>query len=83
MIRHQKTFLAHVMRASAYPSIMGHRGARMTLDWILLSLAFWAIGLVALLALFRMAGDQDRAARHQEKRLDPDSDVPITQFGNG
>ena len=55
----------------------------MTLHWILLSLTFWALGLVALLALFRMAGDQDRAARHEEKRLDPDSDVTITQFGNG
>ena len=84
MIRHQKTFLAHVMRASAHPSTrMGHRSARMTLDWILLSLVFWAIGLLAVFALFRMAGDQDRAARYQEKRLDPGSDVTITQFGNG
>jgi hypothetical protein len=24
-----------------------------------------------VLALFRMAGDQDRAARHEQKRLDP------------
>ena len=71
------------MRRVAYQSGKGHHGARMTLDWILLSLAFWAIGLVALLALFRMAGDQDRAARHQEERLNPGSDVTITQFGNG
>jgi len=30
-----------------------------------------------------MSGDQDRAARHAEKRLDPFSDVEITQSGNG
>ena len=54
----------------------------MTFNWILLSLIFWALGLVALLALFRMAGDQDRAARHSEKRLDPYSDVTITQLGS-
>ena len=83
MIRHQKTVLAHVMRASAYASRMGYRGARMTLAWMLLSLVFWAIGLLAVLALFHIAGDQDRAARHQEKRLDPGSDVTLTQFGNG
>ena len=33
-------------------------------------------------ALFRMCGDQDRAARRQERRLDPYSDVTITRFGN-
>ena len=55
----------------------------MTLPWMLLSLVFWAIGLLAVLALFRMAGDQDRAARHQEKRLDPGSDVTITHYGSG
>jgi hypothetical protein len=43
----------------------------------------WALGLVIVLALFRMSGDQDRAARHAEKRLDPFSDVEITQNGQG
>ena len=55
----------------------------MTLLMILLGLAAWAVGFVVVLALFRMAGNQDRAARHAEKRLDPFSDVEITQSGNG
>ena len=55
----------------------------MTLLFTLLGLAGWAVGLVIVLALFRMSGEQDRAARHAEKRLDPFSDVEITQNGNG
>ncbi len=55
----------------------------MTLFMILLGLAAWTIGFGVVLALFRMSGDQDRAARHAEKRLDPFSDVEITQSGNG
>lgn len=55
----------------------------MTLFMTLLGLAGWAFGLVIVLALFRMSGDQDRAARHAEKRLDPFSDVEITQNGQG
>jgi hypothetical protein len=56
---------------------------KMELGWIVLGLVGWALGLVFVLALFRMSGDQDRAARHEQKRLDPHSDVTITQFGNG
>ena len=55
----------------------------MTLFMTLLGLAGWALGLVIALALFRMSSDQDRAARHAEKRLDPFSDVEITQNGQG
>ena len=55
----------------------------MTLLMILLGMAGWGFGLAIVLALFRMYGDQDRAARHAEKRLDPFSDVEITQSGNG
>ena len=55
----------------------------MTLFMILLGLIGWALGLAIVLVLFRMSGDQDRAARHAEKRLDPFSDVEITQNGNG
>jgi len=55
----------------------------MTLYLILLGLTAWAIGFGVVLALFRMSGDQDRAARHTEKRLDPFSDVEITQSSNG
>ena len=54
----------------------------MSVSWILLGLIGWALGLVMVLALFRMAGDQDRAARHEQKRLDPYSDVTITRSGD-
>lgn len=54
----------------------------MTLGWIMLGLVGWGLGLVIVLTLFRMAGDQDRAARHEQKRLDPYSDVTITQSGD-
>ena len=53
----------------------------MSVGWILLGLVGWALGLVVVLALFRMSGDQDRAARHEQKRLDPYSDVTITRTG--
>jgi hypothetical protein len=53
----------------------------MSISWILLGLLGWAIGLVLVLAIFRMSGDQDRAARHEEKRINPYSDVTITQHG--
>ena len=55
----------------------------MTLGWIVLCLVGWALGLMIVLTLLRMAGDQDRAARHEQKRLDPYSDVTITRFGEG
>ena len=55
----------------------------MSLSWIVLGLVGWALGLAFLLVLMRMAGDQDRAARHEQKRLDPYSEVTVTQYGNG
>jgi len=59
-------------------------GARdMSIDCITLSLAGWAPGLVFVPALTRMASDQDRHARHTEKRLAPFSEVTITHIGNG
>jgi len=51
------------------------------MTWILLGLVAWGLGTVVVLALFRIAGDQDRAARHEQKRMDPYSDVTITQTG--
>jgi len=54
----------------------------MSLGWIVLGLVAWTFGLVIVLALFRMSGDQDRAARHEQKRLDPYSDVTITHTGD-
>lgn len=53
----------------------------MDLTWILLGLVGWGLGLLFLLLLMRMAGRQDRAARHAQKRLDPYSDVTITKIG--
>lgn len=55
----------------------------MSLTWILLALCGWALGLAFVLALIKMSGDHDRAARHEQKRLDPYSDVTTTQTGNG
>jgi hypothetical protein len=55
----------------------------MHLSWIVLGIVGWTLGLLFVLALMRMAGNQDRAARHAQKRLDPNSDVTITRFGNG
>ena len=54
----------------------------MDLKWILVGLVAWGLGLLVALVLFRMAGDQDRAARHNQKQLIPHSDVTITQFGS-
>ena len=52
------------------------------LAWILLGLVGWTLGFLFVLVLMRMAADQDRAARHEERLMDPFSDVPITQFGS-
>ena len=57
------------------------KGARMNLSWIMLGLVGWALGLLFVLALMRMSGDEDRAARHQQKQIDPYSDVTITRSG--
>ena len=54
-------------------------GVRMDLIWILLGVVGWGLGLLLVLALMRMAADQDRAARHVQKRLDPLSDITITK----
>ena len=56
---------------------------RVTLNSILLWIAGGAIGVVTVLALVRMASDQDRKARHLEKRLNPHSEVSITRTGRG
>jgi len=53
----------------------------MTLTWIVLAVAGWAIGLIFVLLLMQMASRQDRAARHAQKRIDPHCDVTITRAG--
>ena len=51
----------------------------MSLGWILLAVVGWLLGLLFVLVLMRIASDQDREARHAQKRLDPFSDVTITK----
>jgi hypothetical protein len=53
----------------------------MACGWIVLLVVIWALGVTLALVLFRMASDQDRAARRCERRLFPESDVPITHMG--
>jgi hypothetical protein len=55
----------------------------MDLNLIVLGLVAWALVLLGVLLLMRMAGDQDRVARHQEKLLIPYSDVTITHYSSG
>jgi hypothetical protein len=50
----------------------------MELQWIVLALVGWDIGMIFVLVLMQMAGDEDRAARHLERRLFPNSDVGVT-----
>lgn len=54
----------------------------MDINWILLGLTGWAIGVVFVLVLMRMSSKQDRAARHEQKRIAPASDVTITKAGD-
>ena len=53
--------------------------ANLSLGWIVLGVVGWLLGLLFVLALMRMASDQDRTARREQKRLDPYSDVTITR----
>ena len=53
----------------------------MSLSVILLVFVGWTLGLLFVLILMRMAGDQGRSARRHQKRLDPYSDVTITYLG--
>jgi len=50
---------------------------------IMLVVVGWGLGFLVILILCRISGNQDRAARHAEKKLFPHSDVTITRFGNG
>ena len=55
----------------------------MAITWIVLGIVGWALGFLFVMILMRMASDEDRAARHEEKLLNPFSDVSITQTGVG
>lgn len=49
--------------------------------WIFVGSAMLVIALVLVYALITMASSVDREMRHEEKRLDPLSDVFVTQTG--
>lgn len=51
------------------------------LDWILLGIVGWVLGVLFVLILMRMAGEQDRSARHSQRDIDPYADVTITRSG--
>lgn len=51
--------------------------------WIVLGLVAWTLGLLFVMVLMRMAGDEDRAALQQEKLFEPFSDAMVTQAGIG
>ena len=57
------------------------RAGSLSLTWVVLGVVGWLLGLLFVLVLMRMAGDEDRAARHEQKRIDPYSDVTITRSG--
>ena len=41
------------------------------MGWIILGLVGSGLGLLLVLTLVRIAGEEDRAARHTQRRLDP------------
>ena len=41
--------------------------------WVLLALIGWALGLLFVLILMRIAGDRERAARKEQERTDRDA----------
>ena len=60
-------------------TLPNQEAANLSFGWILLGIVGWLFGLLFVFVLMRMAGDQDRVARHEQKRLDPFSDVTITR----
>ncbi len=56
-------------------------GGRMDGKWILLISVAWVLGVLFVLILMRMAGDQDRNARRQQKDIDPFAEITVTRPG--
>lgn len=55
---------------------------RVKMGWlILLGFVGWVLGFLFVIVLCRMAGREDRAARHAEKMIDPFSEVHVTTPG--
>ncbi len=72
-----------IVIATIPPSRMGSHRNEMDFGLIVWIGVIWALGALVAVILLRMAGDQDRAARHMEKELSPFSDVTITRGGEG
>jgi hypothetical protein len=51
----------------------------MDMGWLVLAAIGASLVMLFAYALLRTASEQDRAARHSEKELRPDSDVTITR----
>ena len=49
--------------------------------WVLLGVVGWVLGVLFVMVLLRMAGDQDRAAHRAEKHLHPYADITVTRSG--
>ena len=47
--------------------------------WIILGLVGCGLATLVAFTLIRIAGDEDRKARHVQRRMDPFSDVTITR----
>jgi len=50
-------------------------------DWILLGLVAWVLGMLFVMVLMRIAGDSDRAAQRTQMDVEPYADVTITRGG--
>ena len=49
------------------------------MEWVLLGLVGGGLVLLLTMTLMRISGEEDRAARHAQRRIDPYSDVTITR----
>jgi hypothetical protein len=49
-------------------------------EWVVLGVVLWALGVVFVLILMRMSGDQDRNARRAQQQMIPYSDETITSI---
>jgi hypothetical protein len=79
-------YRANVADGYCYNATLLNRGPalernEMSFELIVWIVVVWVLGALVAVILLRMAGDQDRAARHMEKELHPFSDVTITQSG--
>jgi hypothetical protein len=51
----------------------------MEFAWILFGLLGWALGILLVLVLLQVAGDEQRAARRVERNMNLHSETPVTK----